>query len=110
MKHIKNSYFFVKDKVDQGNINIVHSPADAPFREDRVWVDVLTKPKSGRLSLDDRSVLMNCPVHHVDNDEFDEASDKNKPEDLIFTKVETPTSKLDEAHFASPQACVGRTP
>ena len=34
MKHIKHRYFFVKDKFDQGDIEIVHSPADALFPED----------------------------------------------------------------------------
>ena len=85
MKHIKHRYSFVKDKVDQGNIDIVHSPADAPFPEDRIWANVLTKPKSGRLFLEDRSVLMNCPVNYVDNGEFDKASDEHKPEEFTFT-------------------------
>ena len=44
MKHIKNCYFYVRDQVVQGNIDIVHSPADAPFPEDQMWADVLTKP------------------------------------------------------------------
>jgi hypothetical protein len=87
MKHIKNRYFFVHDQVVQGNIDIVHSPAVAPFPEDRMWADVLTKPKSGRLFWEDRSVLMNCPVHYVDNGEFDEDSDENKPEAFVFAKI-----------------------
>ena len=69
--------FYVHDQVVQGNIDIVYSPADAPFPEDRMWADVLTKPKSGRLFWEDRSVLMNCPVNYVDNGEFDEATDGN---------------------------------
>ena len=87
MKHIRNRYFFVKDKVDQGDIDIVHSPADTPFPENRMWADVLTKPKSDRLFLEDRSVLINCPVNYVDNGEFDKASDENKPDQFILTKI-----------------------
>ena len=87
MKHTKHRYFFVKDKVDQGDIDIVHSPADAPFPEDQMWADVLTEPKSGRLFLEDRSVLMNCPVNYVENREFDKASDEHKPEEVILTKT-----------------------
>ena len=87
MKHAKHRYFFVKDKVDQGDIDIVHIPVDAPLPEDRIWADVLTMPKSGCPFLEDRSVLMNCPVNYVDNNEFDEASDKNKLEEFVFTKV-----------------------
>ena len=87
MKHIKNRYFYVHDQVVQGNIDIVHSPADAPFPEDRMWADVLTKPKSGRLFWEDRSVLMNCPVQYVDNGGFNEDSDEDKPEAFIFAKI-----------------------
>ena len=37
--------------------------------------------------MEDRSVFMNCPVNYVDNGEFDKASDENKPEEFIFTKI-----------------------
>ena len=50
-----------------------------------MWADVLTEPKSGRLILEDRSVLMNHPVNYVDSGDFDEASDENKPEEFMFT-------------------------
>ena len=59
MKHIKHRYFFVEDKVDQGDIEIGHSPAAAPFPADQIWADVLTKPKSDGLFLEDRSALIN---------------------------------------------------
>ena len=52
-----------------------------------MWADVLTKPDSGGLFWEDRSVLMNCPVNHENNGEFDEASDKNKSEAFILTKI-----------------------
>ena len=79
--------FFVKDKVDQGDINSVQSPAGAPFPEDRMWTNVLTKSKSGRLFLEEKSVLMNCPVNYVDTGEFDEASGENRPDQFILTKI-----------------------
>ena len=41
-------YFFVKNKVDQGDIDDVHSPAAAPFPDDYMWNNMLTKLKSGR--------------------------------------------------------------
>ena len=94
MKHIKHRYLFVKDKVDQGDFDIVHSLAHAPFLEDRMWADVLTRPKSGRLFLDDRSVLMNCPANYVDNGEFDKESDENKPDQFIPTKIEGSRTKV----------------
>ena len=52
-----------------------------------MWAYALTKPKSGRLFWEDRSVLMNCPVQYVDNGKFDEDSDENKPEAFIFIKI-----------------------
>ena len=87
MKHTRHQYFLVKEKVDQGDIGIVHNLADALFPKDRMWADVLTKPKSGRLLWEGRSVLVNYPVHYVDNGEFDKASDKKKLEAFIFTKI-----------------------
>ena len=67
-KHIKHRYFFIKDKVDQGDIDTLHSLADAPFPEDCMWADLPTKPKSGSLFYyEDRSVLMNCPVNYMDS-------------------------------------------
>ena len=67
-----------------------------------MWADVLTKPKSGRLFWEDRSVLMNCPVNYVDNREFDKASDKISQRLSFSPKSGAPTSKFDEAHFGSP--------
>ncbi len=34
-------YFFVKDKVEDGEIKIEHTTTE------KMWVDVLTKPKQG---------------------------------------------------------------
>ena len=87
MKHIKIRFFFVHVQVVQGNIDIVHSQAVAFSPEDRMLADVLTEPKSGRLFWEDRSVLVNCPVHYVDNSEFDQDSDENKPEAFVFAKT-----------------------
>ena len=35
-KHIKTRYFFVKDKVAQGDIELEHCPASAPFPDERM--------------------------------------------------------------------------
>ena len=55
-KHIKMKYFFVKDKVDEGEVRIEHKPSE------EMWVDILTKPKQGRPFRVDRSKLMNCAI------------------------------------------------
>ena len=41
-KHIKSKYFFIKDKVDQGEIEIRKKDTDD------MWCDVCTKPKQGK--------------------------------------------------------------
>ena len=61
-------------------------------------------------SLEDRSIIMNCPVNYMDNGEFDEASYENKPDEFTFARVGAPTSKFDDAHFASPEGVIGGTP
>ena len=41
-KHIKMKYFFVKDRVDEGEVVIKHMPGD------ELWADVLSKPSTGK--------------------------------------------------------------
>ena len=55
-KHIKKKYFFVTDKVEQGEVQVEHMPTD------KMWIDVNTKPKMGRGYRVDRSMIMNCPI------------------------------------------------
>jgi hypothetical protein len=62
-KHIKSRYFFVKDKVESGDLEIQHMPTD------RMWSDVLTKPKQGRGFREMRATLMNVPVEYDDETE-----------------------------------------
>jgi hypothetical protein len=62
-KHIKSRYFYIKDKVDQGEVSIQHQPTD------KMWSDVLTKPKQGKGFRLDRSMLMNVPEVYDDEEE-----------------------------------------
>ena len=63
-KHIKSRYFFVKDKVEAGEVSIEYRPTD------QMWSDVLTKPKQGAaLFRKDRAILMNCDVEYDDDKE-----------------------------------------
>jgi hypothetical protein len=63
MKHIKSRYFFVKDEVENGDLEIQHMPTD------EMWSDVLTKPKQGRGFREMRAKLMNVPVEYDDKAE-----------------------------------------
>ena len=53
-KHIKARYFFVTDKVANGDVVIKHIPTN------KMWADMNTKPKQGGPFRKDRSLMMNC--------------------------------------------------
>ena len=55
-KHIKMKFFFITDKIEQGEVNVEHMPTE------HMWIDVNTKPKEGRPFRVDRGMMMNCPV------------------------------------------------
>ena len=57
-KHIKSRYFFIKDCVDRGDISVEYQPTD------KMYSDMLTKPKQGKAFRMDRAVLMNCPENY----------------------------------------------
>ncbi len=59
-KHLKMKYFFVKDKVEDGEIKIEHIPTE------KMWVDVLTKPKQGSPFRVDRAEQINCAIYLPD--------------------------------------------
>ncbi len=62
--HIKAKYYFIKDKVDEGEVDIQYCPTD------RMWSDLLNKSNQGMPFKRDRSVLMNVPVEYDDQAEF----------------------------------------
>ena len=57
-KHIKARYFFIKDKVVLGEVDIEHCPTEI------MGADVLNKPKGGQHFCLDRSYLMNVDVDY----------------------------------------------
>ena len=59
-KHIKSRYFFIQDKITDGDLEVEHCPTE------RMWANVLNKPKQGKVFLEFRAALMNCPVDYVD--------------------------------------------
>ena len=62
-KHIKARYYFIKDKVDEGEVEVQYCPTE------KMWSDVLNKPKQGTPFRTDRAVLMNVPVDYNDEEE-----------------------------------------
>ena len=59
-KHIKSRFFFIKDKVDKGEVEIQHCPTEM------MWADVLNKPKQGKSFREFRGELMNVPLDYDD--------------------------------------------
>jgi hypothetical protein len=59
-KHIKSKYFFITDKVEQGDVIVEYKPTDD------MWCDVNTKPKEGMGFKKDRAMHQNCPLEWPD--------------------------------------------
>ena len=55
-KHIKSKFFFITDKVEQGEAEIEYKPTG------QMWIDINTKPKCGTPYKTDRALMMNCDV------------------------------------------------
>jgi hypothetical protein len=61
-KHIKMKYYFIKDKVGQGEITIEHCPTD------QTWTDINTKQKQGLVFRAFRGHVMGIPADYRDSD------------------------------------------
>ena len=59
-KHIKAKFFFIKDRVDDGEIRVVDCPTE------EMWADIMTKPLQGTAFRVMRAELMNCDVNYED--------------------------------------------
>ena len=92
-KHIKEKFFFIKDKVDSEEVKIVDCPAGV------MWADVLTQPLQGTELRKMRAQLMNCAMKYIDGEE----SPTKKRKTLIDQ-----TSHQDAIQTV--QECVGRYP
>lgn len=62
-KHIRARYFFIRDKVADGDVQIEYCPTK------EMWADVLNKPKQGSEFRRFRSILMNVPMAYDDEAE-----------------------------------------
>jgi hypothetical protein len=63
-KHIKSRYFYIRDKIEQGEVSVEWAPTE------KMWCDVLTKPKQGKGFRQDRAMLMNCDEDYDDDKEL----------------------------------------
>ena len=59
-KHIKHKFFLIKNKIEQGDIEVEYCPTD------QMWSDIMTKAKQGKPFYVMRSHAMNVPVDYDD--------------------------------------------
>ncbi len=94
-KHIKAKFFFIKDRVDDGEIRVVDCPTKV------MWADVMTKPLQGMAFRVMRAELMNCDVNYEDTPEKEELGPVASPKTVSWKSVILRT-------FKTPQECVGQ--
>ena len=99
MKHIKAEFFFNKDRVDDGKINVIGCPTED------MWADIMTKQLQGTAFHVMRAELMNCPVNYEDPGEEEDIVVKLHP--ISGPKVVTWKSVVTTS-FKTPQECVGQ--
>jgi hypothetical protein len=88
-KHIKAKFFFIKDRVDDGEMRIVHCPTE------KMWADIMTKPLQGRAFRVMRAKLMNCDVDYDNGETPAQVIHKPRPVTGRMTKL-GPTQTLQE--------------
>jgi hypothetical protein len=110
-KHINVQYFFIKDKIQQGEVRLEHCPTE------EMWADVNTKPRQGKGFALFRSKLIGIEVDYNDErhtkdwavtvaekERVKAAEDAKKA-----AKKSAPVLPVKPAPMtvASPQECVG---
>jgi hypothetical protein len=69
-KHIKAKFFFIKDRVDKGEIKVMDCPTK------KMWADVLTKPLQEMAFQTMRAELLNLSVNYKDPTEDTEEQER----------------------------------
>lgn len=82
-KQIKVKYFFIKDKVDQGEVTIKHCPTD------QMWTDINTKPGQGLVYCVFRGHVMGILADYKDSDYADKVPLSPAMLMLPVTKAQT---------------------
>jgi hypothetical protein len=89
MKHIKAKFFFIKDKVDDGKMQVIDCPTK------NMWADMSTKPLQEAAFKKMRAELMNCSVNYEENEEEEMSSTAG------------PLTVRGSSPFQTLQECVG---
>ncbi len=108
-KHIKAQFFFIKDRVNEGEFRVMDCPGE------EMWADVLTKPLQGMAFQTMQAELMNCPVNYEDPPEEKVGEDMKETTRwkmgwIISTSPKMVTLKrVIATSFKTPQECVGHS-
>jgi hypothetical protein len=94
-KHIKAKFFFIKDRVDDGEVKVLDCPSE------EMWVDIMTKPLQGTAFRVMRAELMNCDVNYEDPPEEEESESVPTQKTVSWKSIVSTT-------FKTPQECVGQ--
>ena len=108
-RHINIRYFFIKDRINDGDIILIHCPTE------RMIADFFTKPLQGKLFFKFRDVIMGI-THHTSlmepqsetpskNSECTEpgkikSGSKNKSESIMHPFPNKNKSVLNKVHFS----------
>ena len=95
-KHIKAKFFFIKDRVDDGEVKVLDCPTK------KMWADIMTKPLQGTAFRVMRAEVMNCGVNYEDPPEEEESESVLSPKMVSWKSIISTT-------FKTPQDCVGQS-
>jgi hypothetical protein len=98
-KHIKSKFFFIKDKVDNGEIKVIDCPRE------EMWADVMTMLLQETVFRVMQAEMMNCPVNYEGPAESQEKKEKKR----AISAPKRVTWKIVLATpFKTPQECIGQ--
>jgi hypothetical protein len=104
-KHTKAKFFFIKNRVEDGEIKVIDCPTE------EMWADILTKPLQGMAFRTMRAILMNCPVNYEEAEERTTIKKTIKTNANCFPTKKTVSLKPPGAGAShTPQECVGGSP
>ncbi len=89
-KHIKARYYFIKDKIEEGEVNVRYCPTT------EMWSDILNKPKHGTPFKKDHAMLMNVPIGYYDDLEFKNTHPALLPQEKNWEKLRPRSQMLPE--------------
>jgi hypothetical protein len=96
-KHMKAKFFFIKDRVNSGEIRVIDCPAE------EMWADILTKPLQRMAFRTMRAQLMNCAINYEDAEE-EKTQTKFMP---VCSRKSVTWKDTKPKSLQAPQECVG---